>query len=337
MFNGVIEGFYGNAWSASDRLGYPEFLAAIGCHTYVYAPKSDRYLRADWRMAWSSAHSAHLHKVAAACVRSGVDFGIGLSPLGIGDCFDTTAQQQLLSKLRAIAATGATILCLLFDDIPGDSDSLAAQQLALCEFVETHWQGQLIMCPTYYSCDPALAQHFGKRPANYWPTLAAGLSSRWHVFWTGAVVVSATYSHTDLAQAAANFGRQPVIWDNYPVNDGRLLWPFLNLAARDRSQLQGHSSGVLHNPMNQAWCSKFCLVQMKQPAADIAGLLNAPAGLIAAVQTDAEAFQHVGLEQFSAVQKQQYRQRYAAYRHPLAAEIVAWLDGAYAFDPACLT
>ena len=337
MLNGVIEGFYGKTWLPQDRLTYPKFLRAIGCNTYVYAPKSDVYLRAQWQRAWPEEQRQHLQTLAKTCDQEGIQLGVGLSPLGVSRDFNQKNQQRLEHKLQEINALGVSLLCLLFDDIPGDSDALAVQQVKLCEFVEQHWQGDLVMCPTYYSNDAALAQHFGVRPENYWPTLAAGLSSCWQIFWTGEQVVSLEYHENELQQAAENLGRKPIIWDNYPVNDGRLMWPFLNMIPVDRSILNNVASGVLHNPMNQAWCSKLSLARMKGLDNGLAVLLKAPEPLIAAILADAKSFQALGLEQFTDAQLQVFKTRYRQYEHPLAQEIVAWLNGEYEFDPACLT
>jgi len=46
---GVIEGFYGPPWSTADRLSQFDFFAATKQNVYVYSPKDDPYLRAQWR------------------------------------------------------------------------------------------------------------------------------------------------------------------------------------------------------------------------------------------------------------------------------------------------
>jgi len=47
--------------------------------------------------------------------------------------------------------------------------------------------------------------------------------------------------------------------------------------------------------------------------------------------------QHEGLSALSGARLAQMRARYTAFRSPYAQEIVDWLKGGYAFDPACLT
>ena len=46
---GVIEGFYGTPWSQQNRLAQLNFYGAHKMNTYVYSPKDDPYLRAQWR------------------------------------------------------------------------------------------------------------------------------------------------------------------------------------------------------------------------------------------------------------------------------------------------
>jgi hyaluronoglucosaminidase len=49
---GVVEGFYGPPWSTADRLSQLDFLASTKQNVYVYSPKDDPYLRAQWRQPY---------------------------------------------------------------------------------------------------------------------------------------------------------------------------------------------------------------------------------------------------------------------------------------------
>ena len=46
---GVIEGYYGRPWTHDQRLALIDFLADRGMNMFVYGPKDDPLLRADWR------------------------------------------------------------------------------------------------------------------------------------------------------------------------------------------------------------------------------------------------------------------------------------------------
>ena len=49
---GIVEGFFGPAWSDEHRKSYAEFLSKYGGEFYIYAPKQDPHLRKSWRDKW---------------------------------------------------------------------------------------------------------------------------------------------------------------------------------------------------------------------------------------------------------------------------------------------
>ena len=49
---GIIEGFFGREWQWEDRANYAEFLAQHHYDFYIYAPKSDKFLRTQWQQDW---------------------------------------------------------------------------------------------------------------------------------------------------------------------------------------------------------------------------------------------------------------------------------------------
>jgi hypothetical protein len=54
--------------------------------------------------------------------------------------------------------------------------------------------------------------------------------------------------------------------------------------------------------------------------------------------SDTECFQFRGLDQLDDHLKAQLVSSYSRFReHPVAREVISWLRGEYAFDPACLT
>jgi len=102
------------------------------------------------------------------------------------------------------------------------------------------------------------------------------------------------------------------------------------------------------NPMNQCWLSRIplqslVLLYQQGPAYDadaaFAHCLLAQCGetLAAQLAADLDALQRQGLSALSGARRAQMRARYAAFHSPLAEEICDWLNGGYAFDPACLT
>ena len=201
------------------------------------------------------------------------------------------------------------------------------------------------MCPTYYSFDPILEKVFGARPENYWDDLGGSLDAGIDFFWTGDKVCSRTYSASSLAPIAEQMRRPPVLWDNYPVNDGarmsrRLhLLPFENRPGPPDDWVRGH----LVNPMNQAWLSRLPLLTLADTEGGSeqrfvrASAQCCPGPLAKLLLRDLELFSGVGLDGIPEGDKQALLSDYNAYAHPVAVEVCQWLRGEYAFDPACLT
>ncbi len=104
-------------------------------------------------------------------------------------------------------------------------------------------------------------EYIGTRPTSYLEDLAAGLPSDVDVMWTGPTVCSPVIRAADArAWASALAGRRPLLWDNYPVNDGTMerslhLGPY-----RGREpELTDELDGVLCNPMLQPHASEVAL------------------------------------------------------------------------------
>ncbi|MFT6309759.1 MAG: hypothetical protein ACJAQS_000117 [Porticoccus sp.] len=342
---GVIEGFYGRCWNWQARAGYARFLAECGMDSYIYAPKSDPYLRKQWRKNWPESELKQLKKLSTVYRSAGLSFGLGLSPFELYRDFDQQAKTQLQAKLKQIESLEPAVLCILFDDMRGDLPNLAEHQIEICEFVASNVSvDRLIMCPTYYSFDPVLENVFGAMPINYWQQLGEGLSPVWDIFWTGDKVVSKKYPLDSLAVITERLGRQPLLWDNYPVNDGENISSFLHLSSVDRSAgLKQVTQGLLCNPMNQSELSKAVIystaMQLAETAVTQADVFVGLFGeeLAAMLIQDLTLFEQVGLVELSDADKKQLKGKYKTLQHTAAKEVYDWLDGSYKFDPACLT
>ena len=57
---GVIEAFFGEAWSWEARSDYAKFLKDISMNTFIYAPKEDSYLRKKWQQDFPEEHYKNL-------------------------------------------------------------------------------------------------------------------------------------------------------------------------------------------------------------------------------------------------------------------------------------
>jgi hyaluronoglucosaminidase len=122
---GVIEGFFGKPWDWPARLSGVDFLRDWGYQFYVYAPKADPFLRRRWREPMPEETLRHLSELCMHGAANGISIGVGLTPFEIYLNYDQDARIALRAKVRQINNTGATMLCILFDDMRGDIEDCA--------------------------------------------------------------------------------------------------------------------------------------------------------------------------------------------------------------------
>ncbi len=262
---GIVEGFYGEPWSHEARRDVISFVAARGMNAYLYAPKDDPKHRKRWREPYDEVEHTRFVDLAAHCDGCGVRFGFAISP-GLDIDYGSAADKNaLLAKLRPLLDAGITWFLLALDDIPL-ADGLAVRQAGLAtwllrELRALHSGVALDLCPTEY---------VGTRPSQYLADLGADLPPDVDVMWTGPTVCSPEITAVQAsAWAEALGGRPPLLWDNFPVNDGPMS-PALHLGAylgRD-PDLADVTAGVLCNPMAQAHASKVGLATAAEFLAD---------------------------------------------------------------------
>lgn len=339
---GIIEGYYGRAWSPPDRAATIEFLAGHGYSFFLYAPKIDPYLRKRWQEDHPPEAAGELARLAGVCRDAGVRFGIGLSPYEIFFDFNAEAREALARKLRFFDDLRIDDLALLFDDMRGDSPDLAARQVEVADWVGAHTDAdRIILCPTYYSDDPILDRVFGDRPDGYLEDLGRGLDPAMEVFWTGPEVVSREISTGHVDRVARLLGREPFLWDNYPVNDGQRMSQFLYLRGFTgrRAGLDDRIAGHAINPALQPTLTRIPALTLVDAYArgaeyDYGRAFHRAARAVLGsrlgdmVREDLLTLQDIGLDRLGE-KADALRVRYAAEDHPGAREIVAWLDGEY--------
>lgn len=351
FYKAVIEGFYGKSWTWSEREDYATFLKAHDFNGYIYAPKSNRQLRSDWSSQLLPADKQSLLRLSQHYQDEGLDMGIGLSPMNIFTNYDATAKSALKNKLSELQGLGVSVLCLLFDDMPGAIQDLAKRQAEIIADVNA-WSecDRLIVCPTYYSFDPVLEDVFGQMPAKYLEDFGNWVGSDIDIFWTGDRVISDSYPIASLEKITALLQRKPMIWDNYPVNDGRKTSRYLHLRPYSGrpAGLKDYTAGHIINPMNQAALSKLVLqtfpmiFQMGQEYSVDGAWNKVLAGLNCTdlaelLARDLDLFSISGLDAITSKQNKQLLSDYSSIDHPAATEICRWLEGQYEFDPDCLT
>lgn len=347
---GTVEGFFGRQWTWQARRDHASFLAGHGFSTYLYAPKNDVWLRRQWFDLYPADVFKELKALATHAKAEELEFGVGLSPFELYRDFSVRNRELLRRKLEQLNTLELETLTVLFDDMMGDLPGLAEIQLAIFDFIRAHSTAKrFIICPTYYSSDPILARHFGPQPERYLEELGLGLAPDVAVFWTGPKVISDFYPRDHLLEIGETLRRKPLLWDNYPVNDAKRLTPFLHLlpfAERDPLMFSELCSGHMANPMNEAYLSQLPLYSLSklyqfegkpQRFEEICKRCCTPT-MATLLTQDSLLFHSLGLDTLGEADKAQLLARYTAQLpDPMAQEICDWLQGQYAFDPACLT
>ncbi len=258
LLGGVIEGFYGRPWSQEQRMELFPHMAAWGLDTYVYGPKDDLKLRAEWRSLYSADEEAALRMLFGACLRAGLQVNYAIAPgldMNYADPADTEALHR---KVRQLIGLGVRDFTLLFDDIPPDLPEAARHMFRsfahaqysvandLLDFIRHESpEARLWFCPTEY-CDRRSVPNAATSP--YLSELGEHLHPDIDVFWTGPEIVSETISVEDARRVGKVLRRKPLIWDNFHANDYDIRRVYLGpLAGRDPG-LTSVIRGIISNP-----------------------------------------------------------------------------------------
>lgn len=342
---GIIEGYYGTPWDWDVRVATIAFLAPHGYRFYIYAPKADAFLRQRWQEDHPPQDAQRLRALADACRAMGVRFGVGLSPFEIYRDFGRAARGALARKLSFFADIGVDDLAILFDDMQGSDPDLAEKQADIVHWIaERATAEHVAVCPTYYSDDPVLDRIFGQRPTHYLEEFGARLDPTIDVFWTGEEVCARAVSAGHLARIAGLLGRKPLLWDNYPVNDGKRMSQFLHLRAFTGrpAAIAETIAGHAVNPALQPVLTRIPMLTLAESykkgdayeyGRAFASAAEAVAGpeLAHTLERDLGRLNDVGLDRLDGAAAD-LRARYARFDHPAAREVVAFLDGVYRFQ-----
>lgn len=271
---GLIEGFYGPPWSWDARDRMVDFLAANGFDLCVYAPKDDPLHRARWREPLPEHEVGRFERLARRSADAGVELSYGLSPIDMGQG-DQGAVEVLVAKTLQLQERGIDSFCLLFDDLPKDlppgptERSEAARWQAgvanaMLDAVHAAGsRGRFLFCPTEYC---------GHGQTPYRRTIGEVLEPSIEVFWTGRQVCSATITADDLSPIARDLRRLPLIWDNYPVNDGEMRWdPHIRPLSGRWPDLPAACSGIVANGAIEPEATKIALHTLASYWRDPAG------------------------------------------------------------------
>lgn len=345
---GVIEGFYGSFYNQAQRNSLCKFIKDKDYNFYIYAPKNDGKLRSNWDASNDLHRYDSLKDIALNCTQSGLDFGIGFSPLKVTYDYQKEKRQFFLKTVENLCkSTQCSIFSLLFDDVKLQSNDIGQIQNeiikdvmnTLPDFVKT-----FIVCPSYYTFDPILDKIFGSCPKTYFDDLTEKIDSDVNFFWTGNKVLSYDITQDDLKKANSLFKRKIFLWDNYPVNDGKKISQFLYTKGfNGRFGIENLTKGHAVNPMNEPTLSKIALLTLpliynNLNSSDIESQRLRYIETLFNENTDTilSFFDEVlkkGLDNLDIEYKKQIIKLCSDYTEPQYTEIKDFLNNVYIFDP----
>ena len=255
-YRGVIEGFYGTAWTRQFRLDLFSFMGKYKLNTYIYAPKDDPKHRSKWRELYTEKEKKVMKELIDTASKNNVRFVYALSPgldINLKSGYDADFA-KLCEKCESMYGLGVRDFAILLDDIP----TLDAKGHAmLCndfqsKFVKTH-EG----CTDLIMITPEFCQAL---TTSYTNEIAPLIDPDIMVMWTGDYVLPASITVNSLQSITKKLDRKVYIWWNYPVNDyatdSLFMGPCMNLD----TSLFTSVSGLVSNPMNQGYASEVPLI-----------------------------------------------------------------------------
>ena len=253
---GVVEGFYGNNWSQTDRIRQFEFYGANKMNVYIYGPKDDPYHRNNWRQNYPTAEANKMKELVQKANENKVKFVWAIHP-GLDIKWNKTDSMNVVKKLEAMYELGVRSFAVFFDDIFGEGTSGIKQAQLLNyvtdEFVKKHDDvDPLIMCPTEYN------RSWSSDNSQYLRDLKNTLYPEVRVMWTGNSVVD-FINKSDVTWINQRIGRKAYIWLNYPVTDYCIRHLLMGPTFGDDLTIANDLSGYTSNPMEYAEASMLSL------------------------------------------------------------------------------
>ena len=255
---GIVEGFYGPPWSHNDRLDVLRFEGQHGMNIYIYGPKDDPYHRKLWREPYPPEQMKRIGALADTARDNFVDLSFAISP-GLSMIYSSEMEfQTLAGKLASVGKLGISHFSLFLDDVPQDLvhpedkarfKTLAQAHIYLINRLNDHLksvspQNRLMVCPTTYT------NEWGDR--DYIRELGAGVNPEILLDWTGTEVIPRTITAAQAEEWRGYIRRKPLVWDNYPTNDGNPWWLNLDPLRGREAGLFAATQGLFSNPMYQA-------------------------------------------------------------------------------------
>ncbi|KAJ5432563.1 uncharacterized protein N7458_011719 [Penicillium daleae] len=264
---GSIEGFYGEPWSHQARLDQFVFYGKHKMNTYVYTPKDDPLLRADWRTLYAGDNLTQLQELIETANTNHVDFTFALSP-GLDLCYSSDADfNATTTKFDQARKLGVQSFYIALDDIPTEFHCDSDKQ----KWVDTgnwHWladaqayylnriQEEYVVPNGLKDLETVPTNYAGSAPDPYKGEFGTMLNKNISIQWTGEGVFSDQINDTSVQQADSTYVTDKMfLWDNFPVNDGNRNRLFLNPLTGRSPELYKYLLGFTSNPMEEAYAS----------------------------------------------------------------------------------
>ncbi|MEO6826803.1 MAG: beta-N-acetylglucosaminidase domain-containing protein [Microbacteriaceae bacterium] len=307
---GAIEGFYGVPWTAQARLDQLAFYGRHKLNDFIYSPKDDPYLRAQWRDLYPEAGVTTFRELISQANAHHVNFSYALSP-GNDVCYSSDEDfDATIAKFDQLRALGVTSFYIALDDIPpdlhcqADIDEFTASGDRKLADAQAHFLNRIVdeyITPNHLQPLRTVPTDFSGSASNgYKEEFGTETDPSIRIQWTGEGVFSDQISSDSVARAVQTYDAEHFeIWDNFPVNDGQRDRLFLNpLTGRDANLYQ-QIDGITANPMIQPYASMIALAgygdydwngPKYDPATTQRAIITELAGPEATVRTALEAF-----------------------------------------------
>ena len=254
-YRGVVEGFYGPAWSHAARLDLIELMGRWGLNTYIYGPKDDPYHHKKWTEPYPADEAAKFQEYLVASKKAKVHF---FWALHLGDAFPSNTAEhaavyaKVFDKLERMHGLGVRAFALFFDDFGASDAKLHAE---ICNRVKREFLDKkgdcanLVMCPNVY---------WDNGTAPYCKTLGQALDPSVNIIWTGPDICT-DIPRDVAAKVKASYRRAPFVWWNWPVSD---YCRHLLVMGRMYGVDEYPYAGFVMNPMEFCEASKQAVRQL---------------------------------------------------------------------------
>lgn len=251
---GLVEGYYGNPYSESDRMNLFEFFGRQKMNVYIYGPKDDVYHKGQWREPYPTELGNKIAEYATVAKANKVDFVWAIHP-GVDIKWNKTDSLNIVNKLKKMYDLGIRTFAVFFDDIWGEGTD-ATKQAGLMNYIVEELSksyddvNPLIICPTQYNK--------GWTSGDYLNILGTKMDKSVRIMWTGNSVVD-MIEMNDMQWINNQISRKAYIWLNYPVTDYCINRLLMGPTWGNGLDIADELGGFTSNPMEYAMASKLSL------------------------------------------------------------------------------